>query len=266
MADLSVYRRLVRAQVRSQVSYRSSFAMNCLAQALVQASDLLVILVVFGRVARLGGFDIHSVLLFYAFSGLSFGLADVAVGSIERLPTYIRNGTFDVVLIRPLGTLPQLFVGDFQLRRLGRVLTAFGTLVYVLSTSDIHWSPAKALLVVITPLAGMVIFGAIFVAANSVSFWFIDARELANTVTYGGSYLTSYPITVFTDWVRVLLAYIVPGAFIAYYPTLTLLDHDDPLGAPTWLGWLDTPVAALATGVAALIWRTAVRHYRGTGS
>jgi ABC-2 type transport system permease protein len=252
--------------VRGQLGYRGSFALNCLAQAIAQASDLLVILVVFGRVARLGGFDIHAVLLFYAFSGLSFGLADMAVGSIERLPVYIRTGTFDVVLIRPLGTLLQLFVGDFQLRRLGRALTAFGVLVYVLSTSDIHWSLAKAVLLVLTPLAGAGIFGAIFVAANSVSFWFVDARELANTVTYGGSYLTSYPITVFTDWVRALLAYIVPGAFVAYYPALTLLDHADPLGAPTWLGWLDTPVAVLAAAVAALLWRTAVRHYRGTGS
>ena len=266
MADLSVYGRLARAQVRSQLTYRGSFLMNCLAQAIAQAADLLVIVVVFSRVASLGGFDIHAVLLFYAFSGLSFGLADMTVGSIERLPTYIRTGTFDVVLIRPLGTLFQLFAGDFQLRRIGRALTAFGTLVYVLSISDIHWSPATVLLLVLTPLAGAVIFGAIFVAANSVSFWFVDARELANTVTYGGSYLTSYPITVFTDWVRVLLAYIVPGAFVAYYPALTLLDHPDPLGAPTWLGWLATPVALLAATAAALIWRNAVRHYRGTGS
>ena len=99
-----------------------------------------------------------------------------------------------------------------------------------------------------------------------MSFWFIDARELANSVTYGGSSLTSYPITVFNEWLRALLAYVVPGAFVAYYPALTLLDHADPLGAPHWLGWLDTPVALLAATAAALIWRTAVRHYRGTGS
>jgi ABC-2 type transport system permease protein len=266
VAEASVYARLARAQIRGQLAYRGSFVMNCVAQGIAQAADLVVIAVVFSRVAALGGFDIHSVLLFYAFSGLSFGLADLTVGSIERLPAYIRTGTFDVVLVRPLGTLFQLFASDFQLRRIGRALTAFGTLVYVLSTADIHWTPAKMLLLVLTPLAGAAIFGSIFVAANSVSFWFIDARELANSVTYGGSYLTSYPITVFNEWLRALLAYVVPGAFVAYYPALTLLDHADPLGAPLWLGWLDTPVAGLAATAAALIWRTAVRHYRGTGS
>lgn len=266
MADLAVYFRLARAQIRGQLSYRGSFVMNCFGQALAQGNDLLVILVVFGRVTALGGFDITAVLLFYALSGMSFGLADMVVGSIERLPTYVRTGAFDVVLMRPLATLFQLFAGDFQLRRIGRVLTAFGTLVYVLSTTDIHWTPAKALLLVLTPLAGATIFAAIFVAANSVSFWFVDSRELANTVTYGGSYLTSYPITVYVGWLRTLMAYIVPGAFVAYYPGLTLLDRADPLGGPSWLGWLDTPVAALAALAAGLIWRTAVRHYRGTGS
>jgi ABC-2 type transport system permease protein len=266
VVDLAVYGRLARAQVRSQLSYRGSFAINLVAQALAQCSDLIVIVIVFGRVSSLGGFDFHAVLLFYALSGLSFGLADMSVGSIERLPSYIRTGTFDVVLMRPLGTLFQLFVSDFQLRRIGRVLTAAGTLVYVLSTSDIRWTPAAALLLVLTPLAGATIFGSLFVAANSVSFWLIDAQELANSVTYGGSYLTSYPVSVFGRALRILLAYVVPGAFVAYYPALTLLDHPDPLGAPTWLGWLDTPVALLTATVAGLIWRTAVRHYRGTGS
>ena len=237
-----------------------------MAQALGQATDLVVILIVFSRVSSLGGFDFHAVLLFYALSGLSFGLADMSVGSIERLPAYIRAGTFDVVLMRPLGALGQLFVSDFQLRRIGRVLTALGTLGYVLSISDIHWTPAVVLLLVLTPLAGAAIFGSIFVAANSVSFWLIDAQELANSVTYGGNYLTSYPVSVFGRALRILLAYVVPGAFVAYYPALTLLDHADPLGAPTWLGWLDTPVALLTVAVAGLIWRTAVRHYRGTGS
>jgi ABC-2 type transport system permease protein len=266
VGDFAVYQRMLRAQVRSQVAYRTSFVLNCVSQALAQAGDLLVIVVVFGQVASLGGFSAPEVMLIYALSGLGFGLADLCIGSIEQLPTYIRSGKFDVVLMRPLGTLAQIAVGDLQLRRLGRVATSVGVLAYVLSTMDLQWSAAKVALVAVTPLAGAVIFGSIFVVANSVCFWMVEARELANTVTYGGNYFTAYPITVFSGWLRGLLAYAVPGAFVAYYPTLALLGRPDPLGAPQWLCWGGPVVAVLAASVTGLVWRYAVRHYRGTGS
>ena len=266
VTSFGTYRHLVAAQVRGQLSYRSSFVLNCFGQMLAQCTDLVVILVLFSRVASLGGFGVRDVLLIYSLAGLSFGLADLVVGSIDQLPTFIRTGEFDVVLLRPLGTLAQLAASDFQLRRLGRVITALGVLGYVLSTSDLDWTVARVALLVVTPLAGMVIFSSIFVAANSVCFWFIDSRELANTVTYGGSYFTSYPITVFTGWLRTFLAYVVPGAFVAYYPALVLIGRADPLGAPTWLCSVSPVVALLSALGAATVWRRAVRHYRGTGS
>ncbi|AHI01417.1 ABC-2 family transporter protein [Kutzneria viridogrisea] len=260
------YSSLIRAQLRSQLSYRTSFLLNCLAQMLAQANDLLVIVVLFGRVASLGGFGVQEVLLVYALSGIAFGLADMVVGNVEQLPQYIRTGRFDVVLMRPMGSLAQLCASDFQLRRLGRVVTALGVLVYVLSISDIHWTPITLLLLVITPVAGAVIFGSIFIASNSLSFWLIDGRELANTVTYGGNYFTSYPVTVFSGWLRVFLAYVIGGAFVSYYPALALLGRADPLGGPDWLRFSAPVVALLAALAAGTVWRFAIRHYRGTGS
>jgi len=266
VADLVLYTRLVHAQVRGQLSYRLSFALNCVSQMFAQGTDLVAILVLFGRITSLGGFDVRQVLLIYSLSGVSFGLADLTVGSVELLPELIRTGRFDVLLMRPVGTLAQLVLSDFQLRRFGRAATALGVLVYILSTSDIQWTLPRVLLVVLTPLAGAVIFGSIFVLANSVCFWLIDGGELANTVTYGGSYFSSYPITVFADWLRYFLAYVVLGAFVAYYPALALLGKPDPLGAPQWLCWSGPAAAALAATVTGAVWRIAVRHYRGTGS
>ena len=72
--------RLLASRVRGQLAYRTSFALDLAGQALAQAVELVVILVVFGRVRQLGGFGVDEVLLLYALSGISFGLADLAVG------------------------------------------------------------------------------------------------------------------------------------------------------------------------------------------
>ncbi len=261
-----VYRRIVASRVRSQLEYRGSFALDVVAQLVGQCIELIVILVVFTQVSSLGGFDQREVLLMYGLAATAFGLADLAVGQIDELPEYIRTGELDVMLLRPLGTLPQLLSADVSLKRLGRVVAGLGVLGWALAGAGIAWTPARVLLVVITPLAGAVILSAIWIAANTVSFWLVDGREVANSVTYGSNFSTSYPITIYGPWLRGVLCFAVPSAFVAYFPALALLGRDDPLGLPGFLKWSSPVVAALAVGAAASVWRTGVRRYQGTGS
>jgi ABC-2 type transport system permease protein len=170
------------------------------------------------------------------------------------------------MLLRPLGTLPQLLSADVALKRVGRVAAGVGVLVWSLSTLDLDWTPTRALLAITAPVAGAVILAAMWVAANAVSFWLVDGREVANSVTYGSNFSTSYPITIYGPWLRRIMCYAVPAAFVAYFPALALLGRPDPLGLPDALQWSSPLVAAVAVAAAGLVWRTGVRHYQGTGS
>lgn len=248
------------------MSYRTSFALDLVTQVLAQWIELVVILVLFGHISALGGFTKHEVLLMYAFAGAGFGVADLFAGQLDNLPTYIRTGSFDVLLMRPLGTLPQIMVSDIRLRRIGRIIGAIAVLVYALMHVEVDWTPAKVALTIATPIAGAVIFSSIWVVTCSVCFWVVEGREFANAFTYGSNAFTSYPVNVYPNVLRWVMAFVVPGAFVAYYPSLALLGKQDPLGLPGWVSWTSPLVAALAAGAAGLVWRFAVRHYRGTGS
>jgi ABC-2 type transport system permease protein len=266
VGSAAVYRRILVSRVRSQLAYPVSFALDALAQALAQAIELVVIVVVFGQVRSLDGFERDEVLVLYALSGIAFGLADLAVGQLDDLPRWIRTGEFDVLLARPLGALAQLVTSDLQLRRLGRVAVAVLVLGLVVAEGEIAPTPWNALLLISTPVLGAVIIGSIWVATCSVSFWVIEGREIANAFTYGSTLTTAYPITVFGPWLRRVFCFAVPSAFVAYFPTLALLDRPDPLGLPHALRYAAPLVAVAAVAVAALIWRTAVRRYQGAGS
>jgi viologen exporter family transport system permease protein len=144
----------------------------------------------------------------------------------------------------------------------------FSLTLLVLATirADLRLTPLRWALLVAMPVVGAVLFGAVFVATAAVAFWWIDSSEFANGFTYGGRDFTSYPITVYSGPFRRAFAYGLGFGFVAYYPALALLGRPDPLGAPGWLGYA-APLAALAAaGVAAVVWRIGVRHYRSTGS
>ncbi|MDQ4104670.1 MAG: ABC-2 family transporter protein [Actinomycetota bacterium] len=263
---LAVYRSMVAASVRSQLAYPTSFALQCAAQALVQLEDMVIILVLFSRISEMGGFTRREVLLIYSLAGISFGLADMLVGSLDKVGQLVRTGTLDALLLRPLPALTQICVSDFALRRLGKVATALAVLGYVLATSDISWTPLRVAILLITPLTGLVLLCAIWVAASAATFWLVEGDELPNAVTYGSGMFTSYPVSVFSGWLLRLMAFVIPGAFVAYYPALAILGKPDPLGLPPALQYSAPLMAVLAAGAAALAWRAGVRHYVGTGS
>jgi len=263
---VAVYRRLLGSRVRGQLAYPLSFGFDVLAQALGQMIELVVIVVLFGRVRALGGFGADEVLLIFGLAGIAFGLADLFVGQLDDLPRWIRTGELDVLLLRPLPVLAQLITADLQLRRLGRVLVGLLVLVFVLTRAPIAWSPVTVLLLVSTPLVGAVIIGSIWVATCAIAFWVVEAREVANAFTYGSSLATAYPVTVFAPWLRRVLTFVVPAAFVAYYPVLAMLGRSDSLGLPDAVRYAAPLVALASVAVAGLIWRAAVRHYQGAGS
>lgn len=254
------------SRLRGQLTYPGSFALDVVAQVLAQATELISLLVLFGQVSALGGFDAREVLLMYGLAATAFGLADLSVGQVERLPEYIRTGEFDVMLLRPLDTLAQVLTADVALKRLGRVVTGGAVLAWALTALPLTWTPATVWLAVTTPVCGAALLASVWVAANAVSFWLVDGRELANSVTYGSNFATSYPITVYQPWLRRVMCFAVPGAFVAYFPALGLLGRPDPLGLPSALRYAAPLVALVAVVVAGLVWRAGIHRYQGTGS
>ncbi len=260
------YLAIIRSRVAAQASYRASFAVELGSQVLLVLVEFVEIYVVFHQVDSLGGFDYAEVAVMYGLGVSSFGIADLAVGHIDRLPTYLRTGTFDSFLLRPLSALGQLVTSDFSLRRLGRVVTGLAVLGVALHAADVGWTPARVGLLVVTPVAGAIVFSAVFVAASVIGFWVVEGMEFANAFTYGGNYLSGFPFTVFGSAIRRFFTFLVPVGFVAYLPSLALLGRDDPLGMPGWVSWCSLPVSLVAMAAALLLWRIGLRRYVGTGS
>ncbi|MEU4624307.1 ABC-2 family transporter protein [Actinoplanes sp. NPDC023801] len=266
MGELRAYAALGAAQIRSATVYRASFLVEVFGNMGATVFDVLTVLVLFRATPAIGGFSLREAVLIVGLSSAGFALADFAVGNVDRLKNYVRAGTLDAVLVRPLPALPQLLLMDLPIRKTLRVVFAIVVLGVAVAANDIHWTPLRLFLIVLTPLAGAVFFGAIFVLSASLAFWWVDSGEIGAAFTYGGRDFTSYPISVYGSGFRNLFAYALGFGFIAYQPALALLGRADPLGLPVWAGFLSPLVALGAAAIAAGVWRAGIRHYRSTGS
>lgn len=264
--DLAVYRRSVGARARSEWQYRTSFALFCVANALVVVGELTAVAVVMSNVDDLAGWSTGEVLFLAALSGVAFAAADLLFSPVERVAHHVKEGTFDQFLTRPAGTLCQLLGREFALRRIGRLAQPVVLLMLVVTLVPVEWTPAHVVLLVLTMVSGTVIYGSIWVVTSSIAFWTVETQEMANSFTYGGNSMNRYPIDILGGWMRRLVTFVVPLAFVAYMPTTWLLDKPPPFGLPSWVAWTGPPVALVMAVTAGAVWRFAVRRYRSTGS
>jgi ABC-2 type transport system permease protein len=263
---VALYVRLVGAQVRSQLQYRLSFALDLTGAFLISFLDFVAVLIVFENVPALDDWTLHEVAFLYAATSVAFGFVDLAIGHLDLFPRMIREGTFDLVLVRPRGTLFQVIASDFALRRLGKVIQGLVVFGFALGGLDVDWDAGRVAMVGVMLVAGALIFASVWVAGATIAFWTVDGGEFTNAFTYGGNYLTQYPISIYGEWVRRFLAFVVPMAFVCYFPALYVLDKDDPLGFPRAFEFLSPLVAVATAAVATVIWTLAVRRYRSVGS
>jgi ABC-2 type transport system permease protein len=259
------YALILRSRISAQLEYRRSFALELVGQGGIVFVELVEVLAIFHQVRSLTGFSVNDALVMFGLASTGFAIADMAVGQIDTVGQQVRAGTLEVLMIRPLSVLGQLVSSDLQLRRLGRIALSVGVLVVALRRAGVDWTPARVALLALTPVCGMVIFSALWVAASSVIFWVIEGQEFTSAITYGGNYVAQFPLSVFNLVLARFFTFVLPNAFVAYLPAVAILGRADPTGLPSWLAW-GTPVMALWTaGLAALAWRAGLRRYVGAG-
>jgi ABC-2 type transport system permease protein len=263
---LTIYRKMVGARIRGDFQYRASFVLFCAGQFGAAFLDFLAVAVIFGQVDDLAGWSLAEVAFLYGTTGVAFNLADIFVSEVEFLADRIRTGTFDRLLLRPVSPLLQLVAEEFALRRAAKLVQAVAVLVASIALVDVDWTLGRVLAIPALIASGTVIFSAVWVIAATLAFWTTEASETANAFTYGGSFMTQYPFGVYGRWFRRLLGFVIPLAFVNYFPALYVLGRSDTLGAPAFTKFLSPVVAVVMVAMAAFAWRRGLRRYSSTGS
>ncbi|MEE2039856.1 ABC transporter permease [Nocardiopsis sp. CT-R113] len=251
---------------RALAQYPASLALMTLSTALGAFAEMGAVFVVFGHAGEISGFGMAEGLLIAGMATTAFACADMVMGMVESLGRHIRTGSLDVMLVRPVPPLVQIATDRFAPRRLGRIVPGSVVTVMALVVCDIDWTAGKVLMLPVLLVSGTAICCAIWIIGACLQFFVADAREAANSITYGGQALTEYPMAIYSAGVVRAATFVLPLAFVTWQPALYLLDRPDPTGLPGFLRFATPFVAVALCAVAAAFWRFGLRRYRSTGS
>ena len=265
---LNLYRRLLGVQIRSQMQYRASFALELVGTGLIALFEYASLALVFERFDNLGGWTLGQVAFLYGMAEFSFGIMDMIFAGFDPslFGQNVRRGTFDQLLLRPVNISVQVLGSEFTLRRIGKIIVGAGIFASALALNPVAWTPPKALLATLMAVSQVAFFGGLFIIGATITFWTVESIEVVNIFTYGGNYMISHPMHIFPAGLRQFFTYIIPAIFLAYYPALYILELPDPFRLPAFAPWL-APLAGLSVLMAALaFWRFGIRYYQSTGT
>lgn len=248
--------------LKTRLAYKADFFISGVAELLNHAAAFLFIMVVFTKVDDLNGWSFHEVLFIYGFSLIPLSMFNFFFGNIYSLGSrYIIQGEFDRILLRPVNSFLQVALDEIYVEDLNGVVTGSIIVGYASMKLGVAWSLWKVLALLPLAVSGAVIYCSVFTMLGAVGFWFEDRMGLIPPF-YNMIDFSKYPVTIYSKFLRFLLSWVVPFAFVAFYPSAILLDRTEFIATAAL-----TPLVASAFALlAAMVWQRGIRQYKSSGT
>ncbi|WP_425955607.1 ABC transporter permease [Xylanimonas sp. McL0601] len=255
----SAYRVCLRIAARQATTYRASFLMSSLITLVGNLAFPLVTVLIYGSGAGFPGWTADEVLLIQSVFTLSAGLSGLALGRVVGVTMdRVREGTLEVVLLKPVRPLPFIILTTVQPESAGVALGGAVLMAWSASRSIHAVSATDVLTFLGLFLAGLCVMAGIALVMAATSFrWVGNSRlpEIADSVRIFGH----YPLPVFPGAVQAIVTFVVPVGMVGFYPASALLGRS--------VAGLWPAAAACATflGFGVWLYHHQIRHYQGVG-
>lgn len=247
---------------KARLAYRADFFVQVGSDLLLQAVDLVFIAVVFTKVQALAGWRFEEMLFIYGFFLVPYALFNASFAALSEVGgRYIVGGELDRILARPANALLQVQLELLRPQALNGLVLGVVVMAVASARLGLAWSLASVLAAVAGALGAWLIFGGVYVAVASLSFWTQDRGLGFFPLAYMAINFGRYPITIYPAAVRFLLTFVLPYGFVAFYPAAGLLRGEYHL-----TGWLTLPVGMTTFALGLVAWRRGLAKYEGAGS
>jgi len=250
-----------KAAILTDLEYRANFLTNMPMSVAGAIATILTTTIFFQHTDSIGGWSYYEALLVVGLFQLFIGMVDTFITpNVQDFTEYLRLGTMDFILIKPLNSQFHASLRRINMWRGVDMLIGLGVLAYALNRLGVSPAPDRVVMFLILLICAAIILYSLIMLLITSGFWFVqleNVMELLFTFYEAGR----FPVTVFPGWLRVMLTFVVPIAFITTVPAAVVLGR---LNAEFVLLAVIITAGLFAACVA--FWRYAVRHYSSASS
>lgn len=267
MRWLATFKTFVALKYKQEFEYRNAFLAASFSQILSYGVDFLLLWILVDKFQALAGWNKEEIMFLYAMQLISYSIAGTFFfSSCMSLSSRIQNGEFDSSLTLPMHPLLYEVMSNYNPIYIRHFLLALAVFIICLSNLDIEITPLKLIFLILFILGGALIQGGSLLIFAAPSFWMVRGRQLISLFFFEIINFVRYPITIFPTILKVGLTFVLPYAFINYYPAHYLLDKEGPWLITSVFQFLSPVVGVLMFAFGFWFWNWNLKKYQSTGS
>lgn len=253
--------------MKSWMQYKIDAVLRSFAVFMREATGIIVIYLTMLKFDQLNGWNIHEMLFLFSFLFLTYGILILFFTGLRDFGETVRSGQLDRFILRPRGILFQLIFSNADwFAAIGH--GSLGLTLFVLSVNQvgIDWDFGMVLYCLVSILGGVLIQGAIFLFIATLNIYLLETNSLKDLLYWNTRKFAGYPISIFHKAIQVCMVYIVPFAFVNYFPAQYFLRKSDMVLYPEYYLYLTPFVGLFMFFMAYGFWRYSLRHYTSSGN
>lgn len=177
----------------------------------------------------------------------------------------VRRGDFDLFLTKPIPPLRLPVLRQFGHTFIAHVILAIIVFVICFRNLELHWSFANVLFFLSVIVGATFIHSALIIIAASCAFWVVRSTAIVDMTIYAVRNFINYPISIYARGVQFVLTFIIPYAFVNYFPSTVLFGKEASFGTSALA--FGTPVFGIVLFILSVyIFYFGVRRYESTGT
>jgi ABC-2 type transport system permease protein len=255
--------RFIQASFQEEAAYRSNFFISLLSSLLNLVTGVLGILVLFGQVHTIRGWDMPAALallgVYLTVSALRGLFIGPGLESLAGMDGEIWSGAFDFTVLRPVDTQFLVSVRKWHLFALFDLLLGLGVLATAVAQLGVKVSPGQLLTFLLALFAGVLILYAILLVFAALIFW--SPGVLFTWIFDGLFQMARYPVGFYPGWLRIVVTWVVPVGVITTVPAQALTGTLSAASLAASLG-----LAVLLVAAASILFRVGLRRYASASS
>ncbi|MDC7218754.1 MAG: ABC-2 family transporter protein [Spirochaetales bacterium] len=253
--------------MKAWFQYKVDACLRSLAVFLRESAGIIVIYMMLLKFDSINGWTRDELLFLFSFIFLTYGIFILFFTGFRDFPKLVNKGTFDRFMLRPRGLVFQVIASNADwFAAIGHGGLGICLFIFSASRLTIEWSLGLGIYCFFTILGGVLIQGAIFLFLASLSFSLIETGNLKSLLFWNTRKFAGYPISIFHSSIQFLLTFVVPFAFVNYFPAQFLLRKPDLAEFPLFFIYIAPLVGPILYILSYAYWRFSLRFYKSTGS
>lgn len=212
--------------IKSLAQYRADFLMMVLFTLLSQGCSLALTGIIYSNIPAVGGWTMWEVLLLYGFLLFSEGCVNFFFQGAWKVANMIRESDIDRFLVRPVPAGLQMLTARIDFEGLNKMVIAAAVFLFSVRHCGIIWTFPKCLLAFVFLAEACIIRLCMVWIASCVSFWMENGRNSLNYFVICLGEMAKYPLVIYPPVFKGVFGYLIPYAFVSYYPAGYLLGKD----------------------------------------